>query len=389
MPRDDDHRDGPPLRRDGRRSGRRRRRRSRRLAPRPADGFTVRRRDATGRSQAEETSSSRPAAFHRPAHPGGRRGAAGPARDRSTRFDYRREADLPPGAVLVVGSGQTGVQLAEELQDAGREVYPVGRDAPAGSRGDIAAATSSAGSAGSRLRGPDVGVDAAARWSSCLSPRAGSTATHRSRATRAVTAPTCGRWPTSGITLVGRIGGVDGETAGARAGPGGDARPGRGDSSARSSSRSSTVHRRDRRGCPGRRQRLVDVPAAGARVARPAPGRHLDGPLVERLPPRLRLDGRAGSSTRWACPRRGAASATCRACSSSASCGRRTRSSATLFGPRVDAPPRRDRDGPDAAARRGRRRPARLTESNDRRPPERRSLDSAERRLGLPPSVTL
>lgn len=36
---------------------------------------------------------------------------------------YRRESDLPPGAVLVVGSGQSGVQIAEELQDAGREVY--------------------------------------------------------------------------------------------------------------------------------------------------------------------------------------------------------------------------------------------------------------------------
>ena len=36
---------------------------------------------------------------------------------------YRREADLPKGAVVVVGSGQTGVQIAEELHDAGREVY--------------------------------------------------------------------------------------------------------------------------------------------------------------------------------------------------------------------------------------------------------------------------
>ena len=36
---------------------------------------------------------------------------------------YRRETDLPPGAVLVVGSGQTGVQLVEELRVAGREVY--------------------------------------------------------------------------------------------------------------------------------------------------------------------------------------------------------------------------------------------------------------------------
>jgi putative flavoprotein involved in K+ transport len=37
--------------------------------------------------------------------------------------NYRREADLPSGAVLVVGSGQTGTQLAEELVAGGREVY--------------------------------------------------------------------------------------------------------------------------------------------------------------------------------------------------------------------------------------------------------------------------
>ena len=35
---------------------------------------------------------------------------------------YRNEAALPPGAVLVVGSGQSGVQLAEELHAAGRRV---------------------------------------------------------------------------------------------------------------------------------------------------------------------------------------------------------------------------------------------------------------------------
>jgi putative flavoprotein involved in K+ transport len=35
---------------------------------------------------------------------------------------YRNESRLPPGRVLVVGSGQTGCQLAEELRDAGREV---------------------------------------------------------------------------------------------------------------------------------------------------------------------------------------------------------------------------------------------------------------------------
>ena len=36
---------------------------------------------------------------------------------------YSNEAALPPGKVLVVGSGQTGCQLAEELREAGREVF--------------------------------------------------------------------------------------------------------------------------------------------------------------------------------------------------------------------------------------------------------------------------
>jgi putative flavoprotein involved in K+ transport len=51
-------------------------------------------------------------------------GAALPARIAQLHSHaYRRESDLPPGAVLVVGNGQTGVQLAEELQEAGRDVY--------------------------------------------------------------------------------------------------------------------------------------------------------------------------------------------------------------------------------------------------------------------------
>jgi putative flavoprotein involved in K+ transport len=37
--------------------------------------------------------------------------------------DYRNPAELPAGQVLVVGSGQSGVQIAEELHEAGREVF--------------------------------------------------------------------------------------------------------------------------------------------------------------------------------------------------------------------------------------------------------------------------
>lgn len=36
---------------------------------------------------------------------------------------YRNEQQLPPGGVLIVGSGQTGVQIAEEVRAAGREVW--------------------------------------------------------------------------------------------------------------------------------------------------------------------------------------------------------------------------------------------------------------------------
>jgi putative flavoprotein involved in K+ transport len=35
---------------------------------------------------------------------------------------YRNAGDLPPGPVLIVGSGQSGAQLAEELREAGRDV---------------------------------------------------------------------------------------------------------------------------------------------------------------------------------------------------------------------------------------------------------------------------
>ena len=44
--------------------------------------------------------------------------------------DYRNAAALPPGAVVVVGSGQSGAQIAEDLHLAGREVHLVTGNAP-------------------------------------------------------------------------------------------------------------------------------------------------------------------------------------------------------------------------------------------------------------------
>ena len=40
-----------------------------------------------------------------------------------TSHDYKHPRMVPPGAVLVVGSGQTGAQIAEEVHEAGRRTY--------------------------------------------------------------------------------------------------------------------------------------------------------------------------------------------------------------------------------------------------------------------------
>jgi putative flavoprotein involved in K+ transport len=54
---------------------------------------------------------------------------------------YRNPESLPPGAVLVVGSGQSGCQIAEELYQSGRKVY---------------LCVGSAGRAPRRYRGKDI-----------------------------------------------------------------------------------------------------------------------------------------------------------------------------------------------------------------------------------------
>ena len=76
--------------------------------------------------------------------------------------DYRNEGLLPPGAVLVVGSAQTGVQLAEELMPP---VAPCTWRlvAPAGCRDATGGWTSSVGSSSSARRAPT--------WGSACRPR--------------------------------------------------------------------------------------------------------------------------------------------------------------------------------------------------------------------------
>ena len=44
--------------------------------------------------------------------------------------DYRNPAQLPEGGVLVVGSGQSGAQIAEDLHLAGRQVHLAVGNAP-------------------------------------------------------------------------------------------------------------------------------------------------------------------------------------------------------------------------------------------------------------------
>jgi putative flavoprotein involved in K+ transport len=90
-----------------------------RLRARPDGGFEL--RTTQGSVSAREVVVAT-GGFHAPSVPA--LAAALPARVLSLHSSaYRRPSDLPPGAVLVVGSAQTGVQLVEELRAAGREVY--------------------------------------------------------------------------------------------------------------------------------------------------------------------------------------------------------------------------------------------------------------------------
>ena len=90
-----------------------------RLATRPAGGFRL--RTNQGEIDADRVVVA-VGSFHEPRIPP--ISDALPARLMQLHsHDYRNERSLPDGAVLVVGSGQSGAQLAEELLEAGRDVY--------------------------------------------------------------------------------------------------------------------------------------------------------------------------------------------------------------------------------------------------------------------------
>jgi putative flavoprotein involved in K+ transport len=88
------------------------------LESRPGDGFVL--RTSAGEIPAKAVVLAT-GAYQRPHRPAaaGTLPAGLPQIDVD---DYRSEQALPPGKVLVIGSGQSGCQIAEELHDAGREV---------------------------------------------------------------------------------------------------------------------------------------------------------------------------------------------------------------------------------------------------------------------------
>jgi len=87
------------------------------LEPSEAGGFTLETGDGPLRARSVVVCTG---AYQRPHRPAVSSGSDVLELDAE---GYTNEAALPPGKVLVVGSGQTGCQLAEELSAAGRDVY--------------------------------------------------------------------------------------------------------------------------------------------------------------------------------------------------------------------------------------------------------------------------
>lgn len=98
----------------------------RRLAPRRGGGFRIESTQGDFTSDAVIVASG---GYHQPIIP--RLAERLPAHVHQLHSEqYRNPQSLPPGNVLVVGSGQSGAQIAEDLHLAGRKVYLALGDAP-------------------------------------------------------------------------------------------------------------------------------------------------------------------------------------------------------------------------------------------------------------------
>jgi putative flavoprotein involved in K+ transport len=90
-----------------------------RLCVDPSGGFQLALPEGTLRARTVVVASGAYQRAHRPAGAE----AVPPSLRQLLAEEYANPSALPPGAVVVVGSGQTGCQLAEELYEAGRTVY--------------------------------------------------------------------------------------------------------------------------------------------------------------------------------------------------------------------------------------------------------------------------
>lgn len=96
------------------------------VSPLPGNGFEIRTSEGTFTADQVVVASG---AYHQPVIP--RMSERLPAHIVQIHSEqYRRAQDLPEGTVLVVGNGQSGAQIAEDLHLAGRKVVLATGDAP-------------------------------------------------------------------------------------------------------------------------------------------------------------------------------------------------------------------------------------------------------------------
>lgn len=89
------------------------------LVTRDGDGYRVETTDGTHRARNVVVATG---TFQDPSLPAASRTAPGHV-EQVHSSDYRNATTLPDGGVLVVGSGQSGCQIARELHEAGRDVH--------------------------------------------------------------------------------------------------------------------------------------------------------------------------------------------------------------------------------------------------------------------------